>query len=123
MLLRQKEAQDEHHEAGRGDHDHSPEPALGRLIATEHVGQRFPKEQGDKRTAVSNEHTETREHRLLVGVISHHTQHRTVRHIDSRIDGHHHDIGHVSPDELGTVIPVRSGKQEDTTDREQRSHP
>ena len=123
VLAGKQEAEDEHHETGCRDAHHTPEPAVGRLIAAEHIGQGLPDGQGDERAAVGEEHTEGAEHRLLVGVVGHHAQHGTIGHVDTRIDGHHQDIRHVGPDELGTVLPVGCGEQQDAADGEQRSHP
>lgn len=123
MFLRQQEAEDEHHETGRGNTYHSPEPALLRGIAAEEVRQGFPKEQGEERTTIGKEHTERGEDGLLVRVIRHDTEHGSIRHVDTCVDRHHQDIGDVSPDEFRPIIPIRGGKQQDTTDGEQRSHP
>ena len=99
----QQEAEDEHHETGRGDNNHSPEPPVSSIVATKHIRQRLPQKQGEERSAIGKEHTERREHRLLFRIVGHHTQHGTVRHVDTRIDGHHHDIGHVGPYQFCTI--------------------
>ena len=123
MLAGEQEAEDEHHEAGRRDAHHAPEPALSALIAAEGIGQRLPDGQCDERAAVGEEHTEGGEHGLLVRVVGHHAEHGAVRHVDARIDGHHHDIRHVSPDEFCAILPVRGGEEQYAADAEQRGHP
>ncbi len=123
MLLCHREAEDEHDETGSSNDHHCPEPSARSVVASHEVGQRFPKEQRDERTAIGKEHTERREHGLLVGVVCHHSQHGTIRHIDARIDGHHEDIGDIGPDELTGIVKVGRSKQQDTANAEERGHP
>ena len=69
-------------------------------------------EQGNEAHRIGTNHTEGGELVLLVVITGHHTEHRTVRHVDGSIYHHHHQIECICPDALAHRSKLRSVKQQ-----------
>ena len=83
------------------------------LLGTTHQSlQVRERQQGHKSHGIGPHHTETRELVLLVVVIRHHTQQRTIRHIHCGVQGHHQQIQAISPDALTCQSKVRCVQQQ-----------
>ena len=70
------------------------------VCAAHHLLQIGERQQGDESHRIGTHHAERRELVLLVVFGGHHAEQRTVRHVDSGIDHHHHQVERVGPDTL-----------------------
>ena len=129
-FARQGESEEEKDEAGSTHHHHCPLPTVGvarfkcqSLSGVEVAAERFPAGQYDERTTVGKEHTIGGKDGFLVGVGRHHTEHRTIRHVDGRVDGHHEQIGHVSPNGFDRFARIGGSEEQHTGDGKRSSHP
>ena len=70
------------------------------------------RQQSDESHCIGSHHTETRELVLLVVIVGHHAQQRSVRHVHSSIHSHHQQIQAVSPYALACKSEVGGVEQQ-----------
>ena len=92
------------------------------LLASAHellqIGER---QQGDETHGVSTHHAEGGELVLLVVIVRHHAQQRTIRHVDGGIDDHHRQIEGIGPDALAHRTKLRRVEQQGEDETEGNS--
>ena len=76
-----------------------------------------------KTTDVGKEHAIGRKHRFFVTIFCHHTEHRTIRHVDRSVHRHHHQIGDVGINMLERVASIGSVKRKNPDQGKRQSHP
>ena len=83
--------------------DSSGDGVLVLLRAAYPCPHRTKGEERDEAHRVRTYHTEGRELVLLVIIVGHHVEQRTVRHVDHRVAGHHEQVERVGPYTLAHI--------------------
>ena len=100
-----------HHSCNNTEHGTNDSILMGSRT-TYHLLEIWEREQGDESHCISTYHTERRELVLLIIILGHHTEQRTIRHIHHRIYRHHQEIESVSIDSLAHRSEVWGIEQE-----------
>ena len=107
-----KETANQGHHGCRNTKDSTDNSILMSSRTAYHFLKIRKREQGDETHRISSHHAEGRELILLVIVLGHHTEQRTVRHIHHGINRHHQQIEGVGIDALAHRSKIRGIEQE-----------